>query len=89
MFPACAGMNRPIPPVKGFAIYVPRVRGDEPGISRMDRSGDAMFPACAGMNRPKAPSPILRAYVPRVRGDEPIGHVGRGRWWICSPRARG
>ena len=31
MFPAHAGMNRPLPVVSSLAAYVPRTRGDEPG----------------------------------------------------------
>ena len=33
MFPASAGMNRPINTVKGWLGNVPRERGDEPDIT--------------------------------------------------------
>ena len=49
MFPAGAGMNRPILGIRGNSCRVPRRRGDEPLSTFV--SGSAVFPAGAGMNR--------------------------------------
>ena len=64
MFPAHAGMNRPVASLQG-ELHVPRTRGDEPRAI-----GFFMFPAHAGMNRP--PYNLLNSIgnVPRTRGDE-------------------
>ena len=64
-------MNRLYGTVDHAALYVPRVRGDEPMPTVADFVSAIMFPTCVGMNRGGIGENLTMAHVPHVRGDEP------------------
>ena len=50
MFPARAGMSRPIALLVLVLICVPRASGDEPAVAKASEAA-GVFPARAGMSR--------------------------------------
>ena len=89
MFPACAGMNRPLQGgVYPFGC-VPRMRGDEPRVRNPLTVWLDVFPACAGMNRWSGCGMSDDKCVPRMRGDEPAVLEETSDDSGCSPHARG
>ena len=71
VFPASAGMNRPISWWATAWWRVPRERGDEPITGDDFNAVEGVFPASAGMNRCCNLCRIRSRCVPRERGDEP------------------
>ena len=72
MFPAPAGMNRPVTSLVGLRLRVPRASGDEPLIPSCDFAVIPVFPAPAGMNHVEIGIGDIPGRVPRASGDEPV-----------------
>ena len=68
---------------------VPRMRGDDPEVSRRIRDLAGEFPACAGMIRDQNEKVWSGARVPRMRGDDPRMRQIYEREAGSSPHARG
>ena len=89
MFPAHAGMNRPMTCSSVEPISVPRSRGDEPPSRDLIESAVWVFPAHAGMNRRVTGTVPIPHRVPRSRGDEPEVIQLLNQLKPCSPLTRG
>ena len=71
MFPAPAGINRPVTCATSSIESVPRASGDKPSRAVTLMSRQKVFPAPAGINRYVIDQDADGNRVPRASGDKP------------------
>ncbi|EHH0584678.1 hypothetical protein J7D79_001957 [Salmonella enterica] len=71
VFPAPAGINRPISTCLAFLGSVPRASGDKPRMNNLLLENSSVFPAPAGINLTNAQFVDNKVGVPRASGDKP------------------
>ena len=89
VFPACAGMFRPLAGYIEAWPSFPRMRGDVPRWSRTKSSAVSFSPHARGCSVYIKPNIIIRNRFPRMRGDVPYPHYTPPGGTPFSPHARG